>query len=263
MGLQKKYSQTFFLSAGETDAEGRLSVPLLTSKIIDISTAHANSLGIGNPAMEEKGCGWVLSRVALEMSRYPEVNHKYVLTTWIESWNRHFSERIIMVSDADGNPYGYARTIWMVLDTRTRESVGLSHLHIPEELIISGECPIARQGRHVFISPLAEGDAGASKGMMAPDRPGFSYLIKYCDLDFYRHVNTIRYIALLLNRFALDEWDATEVERMELAFMHELCFGQEVTVYRHDEGLQSLFSIIDDQGVTALCASIKRRRLTT
>ena len=68
--MTPEFKQTFFLSAGETNAEQEISLPLLTSKIIDIATAHANSLGIGNPAMEARGCGWVLSRIAIEMGRY-------------------------------------------------------------------------------------------------------------------------------------------------------------------------------------------------
>ncbi len=256
--MDRKFTQTFFLSAGETDAEGRLSVPFLTSKIIDISTAHANSLGIGNPSMETKGCGWVLSRLALDMQRYPEVNETYSLTTWIEGWNRHFSERIIQVTSADGQTFGYARTVWMVLDTTTRESVGLSHLSIPEGLEIPGECPIPKQGRHILVLP-ADSQEEPGKGYIKANQDSFKYLIKYCDLDFYRHVNTVRYIALLLNRFPLDVWDKTEVSRMELAFMHELRFGQEVTVRRHDEGMNSLFTIVDKNGLPSLCANLRRR----
>ena len=55
--MTPEFKQTFFLSAGETNAEQEISLPLLTSKIIDIATAHANSLGIGNPAMGARGWG--------------------------------------------------------------------------------------------------------------------------------------------------------------------------------------------------------------
>lgn len=56
-----RFSRSFFLSAGEVNAEGEMSLPLLVSKIIDIATAHANSLGIGNPSMAAMNRGWVLS----------------------------------------------------------------------------------------------------------------------------------------------------------------------------------------------------------
>ena len=48
-----------------------MSVPVLVSKIIDVATAHANALGIGNPSMVEMRAGWILSRVSVEMVRWP------------------------------------------------------------------------------------------------------------------------------------------------------------------------------------------------
>ena len=176
--MNQTYSQTYFLSAGETNAEAELSLPLLTSKIIDISTAHANALHIGNPDMAERGCGWVLSRLALEMFRYPKVNETYRLTTWIESYNRHFSERIVEISDADGTPLGYSRAIWMVLDYTSRESVGLSHLPIPEDLPMPGKCPIERQGKHVpVLPPDFQGDV--PRGAVVATAKPYLYRFKY------------------------------------------------------------------------------------
>ena len=218
-----RFSQSFFLSAGEVNAEGEMALPLLVSKIIDIATAHANSLGIGNPSMAAMHRGWVLSRLALEMERYPLVNCHYTLTTWVEMWTRHFSERIIMVSDEEGRPYGYCRTVWMV---------GLSHLSLPAVAAIPDKCPIPRQGRHFqILSPDAE---ELPKGAVRANAPTVSHTFLYTDLDYYRHVNTVRYVSLLLNRFTLRDFDETMVRRLELAFLHEATYGQTVTILRHD-----------------------------
>lgn len=255
----KTLTQQFFLSAGETNAEQELSLPLLTSKIIDISTAHANALGIGNPVMAHKGCGWVLSRLAVEMMRYPKVNDTYSLTTWIESYNRHFSERIVEISDAEGNPLGYSRAIWMILDTSTRESVGLSHLPLDEDMVTAGKCPIARQGKHVVVVPQGyEGEM--PRGVVMATEAPYNYTFKYSDLDAYRHVNTVRYVSLLLNRFSLEDFDRTQVERLELAFLRESHYGQNATLLRSDDGLTSLFTLADAQTSSpSLFASLKRR----
>ena len=72
--MEKKISETYFLSAGDTNANGELSLLVLTSKIIDIATSHANSLGIGNPAMEHLGAGWILARLTIEIKKYPKAN---------------------------------------------------------------------------------------------------------------------------------------------------------------------------------------------
>ena len=265
----REFKQDFFLSAGETNAEQELSLPLLTSKIIDIATAHANSLGIGNPSMQSLGCGWVLSRIAIEMFRYPSVNQFYSLTTWVESWNRHFSVRNFMISDQNGEPIGYASSVWMVLNMNTRENYGLSHLSIPADIISDHPCPIAKFGRHPNILVDSEVDV-LPRGVVKATIPPVEYTFNYCDIDFYRHVNTVRYVSLLLNTFTLEEMDQTQIERLEMAFMHESHYGERVTLLRADQeirtedgkvGTQSHFTLTPGTPAapTSLSAKITRR----
>jgi acyl-ACP thioesterase len=244
--MKAELSQTFFLSAGETNAEGELSLPLLVSKIIDIATAHANALGVGNPAMASLHCGWVLSRVAIEMESYPKVNSNYTLTTWMERFNRHFSERIIMISDTDGKIYGYARTIWMVLNTETHESMDLSHLNLNTDMVSDRPCPIERQGKHHLVLPK-DYEGEMPRGALRATAPDWEYTFRYCDLDFYRHVNTVRYVSLLLNRFDLERMDANRVKRLEISFMREGKYGTSVRLSRSEseDGKDVAFAISD------------------
>ena len=69
------------------------------------------------------------------------------------------------------------------------------------------------------------------------------YTFKYCDIDYYRHVNTVRYVQMLLNRFSLEFFDTHEIERMELTFMRESLYGQTVAINRADNGSETLFSL--------------------
>lgn len=259
--MDKTYTESYFLSAGESNAERELSLPLLVSKLIDIATAHANSLGIGNPSMENVNGGWVLSRLTIEMQSYPSVNSTYTISTWIESTNRHFSTRAFCISAEDGSVYGYARSIWMVMNTVDHTNVGLSHLNIPAEVIDGTVPPIATQSRHVPIVEQAE-DTPAPAGSLVASAPAFDYRFEYCDLDFYRHVNTVRYVNLLLNRFSLEEHDATYVERLELSFLHEARYGMLTRVLRSDLGtpLHSAFQISRaDDGVPLFFARVRRQ----
>lgn len=225
MQKQKEFSQTFFLSAGEADAEREMALPLLVSKLIDIATAHANSLGIGNPDMPDKNTGWVLSRLTTDMTKYPKVNSSYTITTWVESWNRHFSERAFCISDENGKPLGYARSIWMVLNTSTRANAGLANLPFDTDMICDRECPIPRQAKHRKLGDEAN---------PATSEPT-SYRFKYCDLDSYRHVNTVRYVQLLLNQMPLERYDNYRLTRLELAFLHEARYGMTARILRADD----------------------------
>lgn len=253
------YSQSFFLSAGETDAEQELSLPLLTQKIIDIATAHANSLGIGNPSMEQLHAGWVLSRVTIEMQKYPRVNDNYTLSTWIESFNRHFSMRCFRIDDATGNAMGFVRTVWMVISTDTHENIGLKHLSIPDGFELDGKCPIKPQGRHRVI---VESSIEAKPTELQANFPIKNHTFLYTDLDAYRHVNTVRYMSLLLNQFSLEEFDRSYIERVELSFLHEAHYGLPVELLRHDyDNLDSAFFLRDEAEKKPILYAHIRRKL--
>lgn len=231
--MQKEFKETYFLSAGEANAEQEMSLPILTTKLIDIATAHANSLGIGNPAMKDFDGGWVLSRLTIEMNSYPVVNDTYCISTWIESFNRHFSERSFCISSPDGRIFGYAKSIWMVINTKDHTNLGLSLLNLDKDLVLGYGAPIDSQAKHRSIVESGDG-VEIPKGAIAATHPVFDYRFKYCDLDFYRHVNTVRYVTLLLNRFSLEKHDQSFVKRLELSFMREAKYGMQTQLLRND-----------------------------
>lgn len=243
--------EKIFLSAGDCNAQGELSLAVLTEKIIETATQHANSLGIGNPVMEHLGYGWVLSRLAIEMEKYPKVNEAYSLTTWIESFNRHFSVRNFMIADGEGKPCGYATSVWMVLNWKTRENAGTSHLRLDPEMITGRAAPIAKFGKHKILN-----DNEASS-------PAIIRRFGYSDLDFYRHVNTVRYVSMLLDCFSLNQMDETEVKRIELAFMREGKYGESVKLLRSDQDLHTSFALSDAEDGTGLLSASLWRRLRT
>lgn len=253
--IEKKY----FLSANEANAEGLLSFTSLTSNIIEIATEHANSLGIGNPSMTDINAGWILSRLTIDMDYIPEVNSTYVIKTWMEDFNRHFSTRCFSISSSDGKIYGYCRTIWLVIDAVTHKNLGLSHFNLPSHLILEEKAPIPLQQKHFPIH--YDTPDGHSKSIQATHKP-FEYTFKYCDLDFYRHVNTVRYVTMLLNQFSLQEHDTTRVKRIELSFLHEASYGMETVLLRSDsveDNLLSAFQLTDaSSGKALLFARVKR-----
>lgn len=237
----RRFSQSYFISANEGNPEGELALTELVTNIIEVATLHANALKVGNPAMEGFGAGWVLSRLTIDMRRYPRVNTTYKISTWVEAWNRHYSMRDFEFTDESGAIVGYARSIWMVLNTVTHENYGLNHLSLAEEDIEGTKVPIALQARHILILPPGQEEM---RPHLTANRPTTQYTFKYNDIDFYRHVNTVKYVAILLNQFTLQEFDKCFAQRMELSFMHEGKYGETVDInaYRDDD-YSSSFSL--------------------
>ena len=220
-GNPKIYSKEYFLTAGECDAEGRMPLTLLTSRIIESATCHANSLGIGYADLIKLDLAWVLSRVSIEIDDLPGINDTYIMNTWIESTNRLFSERCFTVTAPDGRVYINARTTWAAISISTRRAANpgiLGEVMFPDD---APSCPVEPARR----TPILPDDAEESQ-----------YTFRYCDIDFNRHVNTVRYINLILDCWDLDWYDRHDIVRFDIAFHHECHFGETVAVRTSTDG---------------------------
>ena len=230
--MAQEYLYSGRVTPGDANAEGELALPVLVAKIIDVATAHACSLHIGNPDMADKGCGWVLARFSIEVTRYPEIYENYSLVTWIENLNRRFSTRVFELRGSDGKAIGWCRSIWMAMNYTTRESHDLQMLNLPPSEIKGIGVPIALQAKHRAI--LAQGSREES-GKLVSSHPIVTHRYGFSDLDFYRHVDTVNHVALILNQFSLEDHDIKRVTRFEIAFMHETPPNTTVNILRAQE----------------------------
>ena len=132
------------------------------------------------------------------------------IVTWIEDYNSHFSQRNFEVQDGDGRPIGYARTIWMVIDLDKRTGVDIASLSYIRDNVTDHPCPIEPISR---LRQLTEGrDVEHDFG--------------YVECDFNRHVNTVRYLELMMNQFDLSHYDNKCLQRLEMAFVKETRYGE-------------------------------------
>ena len=208
MDQLKYYTHEYFLTAGECTPQKEMPLPLLVSRLIEVATEHANIWGVGYANMIESNQAWVLSRVTTEMKAYPMVNEKYTIRTWVEGYNRYFSQRNFEIVDADGNTLGFARTIWLVIDLKEREMVDISSLSYIISNVYEKECPIEPQSRLRNVD-----NARMSQ-----------YTFQYTDTDINCHVNSVRYVELLLNQWNIEHYEHNRVKRFEIAYMKE-CLG--------------------------------------
>lgn len=230
---RREYSLDYFLSAAECNAQQEISLPLLAQRCIDISTAHANHINVGYSRMLEDNAAWVLSRITIEVDRMPHINEHIRLTTWIETVNRHFSERIVEISDSDGNAIGYARLVWVGINIVTRRPVDLTPLFGALEPS-DRRCPIARMGRLTVLGQ--------------PDHITM-YNFRFSDIDFNRHVNSTRYIEFMLDQWGVAFFDVNRVKRFEIAYIAEAHYDDIVEVRRSGDAEVQDFEIARDGAV--------------
>ena len=207
------FSRTYYLTPGECNAEQEMPFALLANRLIEVATLHADSWGVGYRRLSRDNQAWVLSRLAVEMTAFPRVGENYTIRTWIESYNRHFSERNFEIVDDEGTTLGYARTIWSVIDSTTRQSCDIAALGFIKSNIADRRCPIA--------SP--------ERVRMVESRRQMDYTFLYTDIVFIRHVNTVRYICALLNAWPIVWYARHRICRFDIAFVKEAYYGQKAT----------------------------------
>lgn len=237
---RREFSIDYFLSAAECNAQQEMSLSLLAQRCIDIATAHANRIGAGYSRMLELGASWVLSRMTLEMIRMPRINESFAMTTWIQSVNRHFSERIVEIADAKGVAIGYGRLVWVGIDIVSRRPIDLTPIFSALEPS-ERACPIERQSRLTAIDQADETSM---------------YRFRYSDIDFNRHVTSSRYVELMLDQWSLDYFDRNRVSRFEIAYLSEAHCDDVVEVRRKGDSRVQDLEIVNGGSV------ITRSRVT-
>ena len=218
MELQKVASYTYAVEPAEVNAQGELPLTVLAQRILETATFHAESWAVGYSTLIQNNQAWVLARLAIEMQAYPRIGDTYVISTWIEGYNKHFSSRNFEFAGKDGRIYGYARSIWSVIDMQTRTSADLTTFEYLAERISDKECPIERQSK---LKPV-QGE------------PLLAYPVRYSDIDLNRHVNSVKYIEHMLDSFTLQQYDEKYIKRFEINYISEARYGMDFKIYRNE-----------------------------
>lgn len=213
---QKLFTKTFTLTPGECNGQQEMSLPFLVGRIIKVASMHADLWGVGYEKMIASRTAWVLSRLSIEMKRFPAITENYTLETWIEDYNTRFSTRNMAILDSRGEVCGYARTIWLVLDLNARRNANMEELNELRHLILDRPCPIEPPSR----MRIEEGEKIDS------------FTVRYSDIDLNRHVNSARYVEYLLNQYPFEWYDNNRVTRFEIAYANEARPGIDIDVFR-------------------------------
>lgn len=213
---QKVYTNEFYLTASEVNAQREMPLSRMVTTLIDTATGHANLLGIGFDRMIREGISWVLSRLTIDIPETPTVNHTYRLTTWVESTSRLFSERDFeMVEAESGRVVMSAHSTWMAVNMATRRPGDLTPIW---------------DGLDIVSDRRFDGEKGGKLMPVQNAECEKTYRFAVSDIDVNRHVTTRRYIDLITDMWSLDHYESMRPSRFEVAFKHEAHYDEEARV---------------------------------
>lgn len=201
------------------DFTGRIFMGVLGNHLLNAAGNHSQRRGWGIGALNETKHTWVLSRLSIEMEEMPRQYEHAQVKTWVEGVMKLFTNRNFAILREDGTAYGYARSVWAMIDMETRRPCDLLTLYngdilnyiVPEEQNV---CPIAGHGRFRFR------DAQLVRTIDT----------YYSDVDINGHINSIKYIEHILDLFPREKFEAG-IRRFEIAYKTESYMGDRLSFY--------------------------------
>lgn len=202
------------------DFTGRIFMGVLGNHLLNAAGNHSQRRGWGIGALNETQHTWVLSRLSIEMTEMPRQYEHCLITTWVESVMKLFTNRNFAIQREDGTPIGYARSVWAMIDLSTRRPCDLLSLYDGDILryVVSPEeniCPIEGHGRFRFR------DVEFVRTI-----PTY-----YSDVDINGHINSIKYIEHILDLFPREQFERG-IRRFEIAYKAESYMGDTLSFYR-------------------------------
>ncbi len=205
----------------DVDLTRRATSMCLCRYFLEAAWNHAEALGFGFSHLARQGKLWVLSRLALEVDRYPVWGSAVTLRTWPRGVKSVFALRDFEVADGAGTRLAAGSSAWLVLDAGSKRP----------------------QRPNRVLSGVADLEGKAALGRdpekLADDENGeetLSAAVRYTDIDVNGHVNSGRYVGWILESYPLGFHREHCVRVLEVNYLGETLEGEVLSVRGRQAG---------------------------
>lgn len=272
--LSKIETYRFTVEPFHVDFTGHLFLGVLGNHMLNAAGRHSHNRGWGIDQLNKAQYTWVISRLSIQLDEMPAQYEHVEIETWVERVMRLFTERNFLIRNADdGRIYGYARSVWAMIDIETRQPSDLLAFQDGDIMryVLSAEekpCPIPRFGRvRVNIPPdlatssihsCSEEQPTANSPLQIRTIPTY-----YSDVDINGHINSVKYIEHILDLFPLEQYKNHRICRFDIGYKTESYLGDRLTLYceetdgeHHIEMRKNIGSSEKPEGETVVQAKV-------
>lgn len=239
--MAQKTPYNYRVEPQDVDFTLRATIPSLGAAILNTAGADAHGKGFGVDALNADNHSWVLSRMAVEFDRLPGQYTDYTIATWINEYGRVLSTRNFTLADAEGREFGRAVTQWAMIDLKSRAAVDLSWVgEAHADAIVDAPSPTDKPRKVRAVNPTQTSE----------------HRVVYSDIDFNRHVNTMRYIEMMFDMLPFELLTCEAPVRLDIHFLRECRYGQTLSVGCELRERSALFEIRSDAETVAVRACV-------
>ena len=235
------YKEKITVTNSEADFRRVMRPSAALNVIQNISGVNSRQLGLDNVILAEKGMGWVLSKIRLNINRLPSADEEIICETWANPPKRFEYERCCRFCDTNGNELFTSRARWCILHLSDGRLVPSTQVTYPEKFDF-------RTDFTMDTLPKLNGDGEWQKM--------FPQVIRLSLIDVNIHMNNTRYADFVMDCFSREEYSAMKINSFQLDFLSQVREGEELTLFRVKE--DGGFRIKgESNGKTAFIAEIR------
>ena len=198
-------SYKYRIEPQDVDFTLRASAASIISYMLNVAGTDADSKGFGVASLQDNKYTWVLSRLGVEIYRQAEQYSNIVIDTWVNEFNRLSSTRNFRMCEGD-EVLASGVSQWCVLDMESRQVVDLSIMkESHDKFMVDEPSPISAPARLRPAEYTAQSE----------------HTVAYSDIDFNRHMNTLRYIDMVFDAISLDAIENNCGMRIDFNFIAE------------------------------------------
>jgi acyl-ACP thioesterase len=236
--MKTNHKFTYCVTPQDVDFTRRITIISLGDYILNTAGAAASLNNFGMEKLQEENLAWVVSRFAVEMNCYPAQYEEFTIETWVEDYGRLFTTRNFKIFDKNQQPIGSACSIWAIIDLETRRSINLDAKIEWKRFATGINAGIERPVRIEEVT--------------AKNEPNAYHSIVYSDIDFNQHVNSMKYVQWFADTLDLQRFKNKNIARMDVNYMHEALFGEQVQIFTREAEQKTLCEIKNSDN-KALC----------
>ncbi|MCL2720546.1 MAG: thioesterase [Treponema sp.] len=218
-GIVPIWQETFPVRFGAIDKSDKLTLDAIFQIFQEAAISHAENLGVGRQEMARTAQAWILSRMTVIADRRPSYCESITVKSWPCGCQKLFAIRDYQINDKNDAPVVSARSAWLIVDMDKRRPLR------PQSVV---ETLPVNEGLHALSCDdrSAEGLEQRNNLEKTAERKAL-----YTDLDYYGHVNNVRYIQWIEDSLDPQLLFKTKKIRLDINYLNEILEGEVIDIY--------------------------------
>ena len=200
-----RYCRDFTIHSYETNRFGKASLSSVFNFFIEIAWEHAQKLDWGFDALKRNNYFWVLSRIYIQVEKYPAWQEKITVETWTTGTEGIYALREFAIKDELGEVIIRASSAWLILDLESKKIIRPDSL--TENFQNFAEAKICRHPVKIRVN-------GKNGNLIFVP-------VNFTDLDINQHFNSVKFVERALNNFGIPFLSGNEVSEIEVNYLKE------------------------------------------